>query len=737
MQKNYLKIFESLSLPVLVLEPRPDGFVVVNANKKYVEVIGRKKEELNGFLIPDLFPENPEQPDQSQKDLLNSFKTVLKSRKKHFLGLIRYDVQNSSTGKFEEKYWEVENIPVFDDEGKSIELIVNTAKDKTQEVLKQKRLKKLEEDLKHTTEQQKHFIESNPDGLYSLDVNGKFLNVNAGLLQITETSEENLLKMDFLPFCVPHHKELILSYFRKALEGDPQKFEADFISANGREMVLSISIVPMIFNDEITGVYGIARDITESKKNEDLILQKENELQKRENKYRALVQEAFDLVGILELNGNYKFVSESSASVLGIPPEDFIGKNAFDFIHPEDKDRVLKDFSEVNTQKKIKIAPFRFIDGEGNWRWVETNVTNMIHDPNVGGVVTNSREVTDLMKMNCEIKQLYERYSLAAAATGDLIYDWDLETDVVIRFFSGKEKQFGYEREEIDQRRFWREHVHPEELESLRKLLRSTLSNPQRNQIRTTYRFRRADGSYAHLIDRGMIVRDESGRAVRVIGATSDISGLVNRRNALRLANKRFTYAMKATQEMIWDWDIANNIIDRGKAFKKVFGYNDKEKPSVQEFWFSCIVESDRDRVRESLEKSMKDPSLNKWRQEYKIRKPNGEKAYVIDRGFIIRDQRGKAVRMIGATLDVTDSRRMLKEIKKQNKILKEVAWEQAHVVRAPIARLKGLLNLFDEDYNGEWEKEEILQLIKDSTEELDRVVVNIIRKTEGVEVDG
>lgn len=54
-------------------------------------------------------------------------------------------------------------------------------------------------------------------------------------------------------------------------------------------------------------------------------------LVRSERKFKALVQEGSDLIGILDLEGKYKFVSETTASVLGIEPEDFIGKTAFDF----------------------------------------------------------------------------------------------------------------------------------------------------------------------------------------------------------------------------------------------------------------------------------------------------------------------------------------------------------------------------------------------------------------------
>ena len=105
----------------------------------------------------------------------------------------------------------------------------------------------------------------------------------------------------------------------------------------------------------------------------------------------------------------------------------------------------------------------------------------------------------------------------------------------------------------------------------------------------------------------------------------------------------------------------------------------------------------------------------------------------MIDRGYILRDPSGKAIRMVGAVLDVTESRRMIEEIKKQNEILKEVAWEQAHIVRAPLARMKELLSLLEEESYEEWSRGELLQLIIRSADELDELIENIIRKTEKV----
>lgn len=731
MSQNYQKIFESLSLPCLLIEPRSGSFIIKDATQKYCRLIGRKREELLGFVIPEVFTEDQTQGDESPEIFLDLLKKTAETGNCHCIGSLRYDIVDPMSQKFEKRYWTIENVPVMNDDGTEVEFILHTVIDKTADVLEEKEIVEVKQELEQTAEQKEHFTDSNPDGLYSLDNQGRFLSVNEGLVGIMQTSEDELLEMDFLTFCSNHDKDRTFHYFQKVLQGEKQEFEGDFISANGREMVLRISLVPMKINGEIYGAYGIAKDVIENRITKELIIQKEQELKRSQIKYKALVQEAFDLVGVLDISDNYKFVSESSLKVLGVPPEEFIGKNAFDLVHPDDKNRVIKEFSAIETRNKIRIAPFRCEDADGNWRWLEANVTNRLEDPNIEGVVINSREITDLIKKTCEVEELNERYKLAASATGDLIYDWDLVTNSVQRFFKGKEKLLGYRLDEMIKRNFWKKYIHPEELDALRELQKKALSNPARSQIRSQYRFKRADGSYAHIIDRGMIVRDENGKAIRMIGATSDVSGLIDRKNNLKVANKRFSYAMKATQEMIWDWDLVNNSIERSKSFEKIIGPQENGHLWPDQCWFEKIAYKDQQRVKGSLNKALDDPKITKWKEEYKILKYKGSKSYVIDRGYIIRDSFGKAIRMVGATLDVTESRRMLKEIKKQNKVLKEVAWEQAHIVRAPLARLKGLLELFDDTTNEEWSQQEILGLIKDSAEELDSIVSGIIRKTE------
>ena len=148
------------------------------------------------------------------------------------------------------------------------------------------------------------------------------------------------------------------------------------------------------------------------------------------------------------------------------------------------------------------------------------------------------------------------------------------------------------------------------------------------------------------------------------------------------------------------------------------------------------VAPEDRKKLKRSLTRAIQDPKAKKWQLEYKLIKANGETAYVIDRGYIIREK-GKAKRMVGAVLDVTHSRRLLSKIQSQNKVLKEIAWEQSHTVRAPLARIQGLLNFLEEEPNEiEMGREQILFHIRESASELDGIIRNIVGKTEKINVE-
>ena len=711
--RAHTEAFHKLPFPCLILRPEKGMFLVAEVNPCFLEITGKSREEIIGR----------EYPGEGQLYLAPDWNGRLRKSLQSSADDGRALTLEAVPGSIQQgRYWKIYNIPSLDEAGE-VQWILNIGIEQTTESQLKSENNRLQRELDQALEKERFFVDRNPDGLYSLDREGNFTSLNEGLATMAELPEEEMIGMNFLPFCHPGERDLITAQFERALNGENVTFTGNYTSASEKVLTLRISLMPSRKGKEVIGVYGIAKDITRLRSFEE-------EFHREQYRFQALEQGGGDLTAIIDENGVYQYVGDSSERILGIPPGELVGKNAFDFVHADDLEWVQERFSQIETQNQVRIASFRFRDSDGKWRWLETTATNMLQDTIIGGIVVNSREVTELVERSRELEQLYERYELAATASKDLIYEWDLANREIHRFIKGHENYFGYTSGEIQEQSFWKERIHPQDLPSLLRQLRSALRDTEAHQINTDYRFRRKDGTYADVIDRAHIVRSTTGIPLRLIGATSDVSDLVQNRNALREVNRRFSYAMKATKEMIWDWDLVKDQITRSRSFQEIFGYKTPKAERARTFWMNRIHKDDLAGVEESLSRALEDRNQKNWNSEYRFRKADGDLAYVVDRAFIIRNREGRAIRMVGAALDVTESRRLYLEVKKQNQILREVAWEQAHVVRAPLARLKGLVRVLEEEDHEGLTRAEIFQHLNNSADELDEIIRSIIKRT-------
>lgn len=125
----------------------------------------------------------------------------------------------------------------------------------------------------------------------------------------------------------------------------------------------------------------------------------------------------------------------------------------------------------------------------------------------------------------------------------------------------------------------------------------------------------------------------------------------------LRESHRRFQLLASATQEAVWDWDLRENRIWQNDAYLRMFGTFDPAEETVVEWWRSRVHPDDRERVLSSIPRSAVD-GQQKWAYEYRLRQLDGSYAYVYDRGFVIFDEQGQPVRMVGSLMDISQRRR-------------------------------------------------------------------------------
>lgn len=145
----------------------------------------------------------------------------------------------------------------------------------------------------------------------------------------------------------------------------------------------------------------------------------------REIYFRHLTEYALDLITILDADGTIRFESRSISKELGYPPEEYVGKNAFDFVHPDDAPRIMQAFlTALQTRGNTPVLSFRFRHRDGTYRILEGCGNNLLEDPAVAGIVFNSRDVTEKRRLEEQFQQS-QKVQAIGQLTGGVAHDFN------------------------------------------------------------------------------------------------------------------------------------------------------------------------------------------------------------------------------------------------------------------------------------------------------------------------
>ncbi len=213
-----------------------------------------------------------------------------------------------------------------------------------------------------------------------------------------------------------------------------------------------------------------------------------------------------------------------------------------------------------------------------------------------------------------------------------------------------------------------------------------------------------------------------------------DITDLKNAENELKISNERYEYVNKATNDAIFDWDLINDKVTLGNSFFRLFGFDTNMQNLSFGKWGTQVHPADIKKVETDLGAIFNDPTKGRWSAEYRFKKANGHYAYIEGNGYIIRNEAGQAVKMIGVMKDISEMQEHIGAIEKQNQKLLEIAWMQSHGVRAPLAKIMGLVDLIKNFPNSDIEKSQLLGHLLSSAYELDNIIKTISEKTEHID---
>jgi PAS domain S-box-containing protein len=260
-------------------------------------------------------------------------------------------------------------------------------------------LKNTENTLKESEKSYRELVDNSLVGIYKTNLQGDLLFVNDAMAKIfyydniDELKENNIIKLY-------KNSEDRLQFINKLKkDGHVTDYELETRGKNGQciNMLVSASL-----KDDILS--GMFMDISQLKRAEKNLLE-------GEKRFRTLINSSTDLINILDKNGYIIFDSPSCTKILGYPDGSLIGKSPLEFIHPDDLERVKNDLAEVYENRNTGIpTEFRIRKADGEYLHVESISQNMIHVPNIEGIVVTTHPIQQRKEMEDTLRESEEKY---------------------------------------------------------------------------------------------------------------------------------------------------------------------------------------------------------------------------------------------------------------------------------------------------------------------------------------
>ena len=313
----------------------------------------------------------------------------------------------------------------------------------------------------------------------------------------------------------PHIRQIIETARRERGE-----YDAEFrilLPSGETRWAVARGIVTDSTPERSPSLIGVTWDTTDRKRAED-------RLRVSEERFRSLVEATAAIVWSTSETGRFTAPQPSWSAFTGQSFEELKGTGWIDAIHPDDRPHTAEAWRAARAGRTVYKAEHRLRRHDGVYRDMLVRAVPLL-DGN-GAVqewVGVHTDITTRRRAEEALRETEERYRLAAQATNDAIWDWNLSSDR-IHWNEAVRTLFGYGEDAAETAAaWWMDHIHPDDQDHVVTGIHAVIDGGG-TRWNDEYRFRRADGSYASILDRGFVLRNAIGQPMRMIGAMQDIS---------------------------------------------------------------------------------------------------------------------------------------------------------------------------------------------------------------------
>jgi PAS domain S-box-containing protein len=391
---------------------------------------------------------------------------------------------------------------------------------------------------------------------------------------------------------------------------------------------------------------------------------------------RAKLQEIIDhapaVISAKDTEGRYLFVNRAFEELSGSRREAIVGRTDYECFSRETADTFRATDAQVrDTGQPLEVEEeVPQVDGAHVWRSLKFPLPRAGARPYA--TCSISTDITLSRRMQRERDEARERLSRVLASLPIVFYSF--EAQGVLTLVEGRIlERLGLEQGEVvGHSIFENARGYPAVTAAIERALRGESFSEE-----LEFRGRYFDAVF--LPERG------PDGAVRVVsGMAVDITERRRVEEELRQSETRYRLATLATHDAVWDWNLDTNQVQWGENLQQLTGHEADGEVSAIESWVERIHPEDRERVVGGIH-AVQEGGGAHWADEYRFRHADGSYLLVTDRGYVVRDEDGRAVRMVGAMQDITERRRAEQETRRRADFEQHLIGIVSHDLRNPL----------------------------------------------------
>ena len=539
-----------------------------------------------------------------------------------------------------------------------------------------------EQALQLNMQRYRSLFDNNPLGTYAFDLEGNFTAANPACTEITGHTVDDLLTMHFGQVLAEGWEEQTHAAFLQAVAGEPSLVDTVIHHKDGHLVELQVQAMPIVIAGEVAGVYGIARDMTE-----------QNRLDAQLSRAWAALESAIDSIVIVDADGDVEYINPAGARLYGYADgAEVVGMPWTSLAAPDDMERLAPVIADA-------------LASRGEWRGeslrkrldgtvfpADLSITRL---PS-GEMVSVARDVTERKRAENALRTSEERYRKILEQIQDGYFEVDLAGDLTF-CNDALANIVGHTMLSIrglNPRDFTDPATADRIHATFHRVFTTGEPNPGFDWVLET-----DDGRRVAVETSVSLMRDAEGNPVGFRGIMRDVTARKDAEEALRVSEQRYRLVTQATKETIWDADLVTGRTRWQGAIEEMFGH--PELPEFDAAWFEAQIHPD-DRARFVAEQdAFFNSSDEVWLTELRLRRRDGAYTQVLCRGIALRDENGRAVRMVGSMMDISERKRHELEMQKAqqqaeaaNRAKSEFLANVSHEIRTPMNGVIGMTDL-------------------------------------------